>query len=285
MADTDQSVTSHAGAVAPVIALSDGSDFSWRGVHVAAAIARHTDTHVVIIEVALLPGDADMIRQSILRRATTELADTAVQVEVPVQGNSIADSAATRISEIAPGATVVLSSVGRGRSAAVLGSVAEDLLRQLHGPIIVVGPEATHPSDGLVTAGTRILVPLDGSDAAEAAIPIAAAWGIEHSMTPWLISVVESDTAHPDGAADTYLARVASDARRTTHHATEFDVLHGRHPADAISDYAHSADVGCIVTTTHGRGGLSRLAAGSTAMSLVHRAPVPVMLVRPIAGR
>ena len=263
-----------------IVALSDGSDFSWRGVHVAHSLARTAGLALRIIEVALLPGDADMIRESLQRRVDTELDGVDITMDVLVQDSSIAATVANHVTAIAPGTTVVMSSVGRGRSASVLGSVAEDILRELHGPLMVVGPSVRNLEIGAST-GQRILVTLDGSTESASAIAVAASWGIEHQMVPWLITVVEGDRDHPDGAADTYLARTAADARRLTHRDVEFEVLHGRHTAQAIADYADADDVGMIVATTHGRGGLSRLALGSTAMSLVHTSPVPVIVVRP----
>ena len=59
---------------------------------------------------------------------------------------------------------------------------------------------------------------------------------------------------------------------------TQYDVLHGENPADSILDFA-SPD-GVVVMTTHGRSGLARLFAGSTATSVVARSAHPVFVVR-----
>jgi nucleotide-binding universal stress UspA family protein len=51
-------------------------------------------------------------------------------------------------------------------------------------------------------------------------------------------------------------------------------------PADAILASAQDEGTGLIVMSTHGRSGLSRLIMGSVAEEVLHRASVPVLLVR-----
>jgi nucleotide-binding universal stress UspA family protein len=52
-------------------------------------------------------------------------------------------------------------------------------------------------------------------------------------------------------------------------------------PAEQILFYADLAQADLIAMTTHGREGLSRLLAGSVAESVLHKAKVPVLMVRP----
>ena len=51
--------------------------------------------------------------------------------------------------------------------------------------------------------------------------------------------------------------------------------------AEALHNYTVSTDIDLIIMTTHGRGALSRFWLGSVADSLVRRAGVPILLVRP----
>jgi nucleotide-binding universal stress UspA family protein len=179
-----------------------------------------------------------------------------------------------------------MSSAGRGRSAAILGSVAEDLLVHIHGPVLVIGPEVDVEAFHL---DGRILVPVDGSATSEYALGLAAAWGIEHGAVPWIINVVDPEELAKMGngmgggdvAESSYSARTAQRLREQSHHEVNYDVLHDRHPDKALARYASSGDVSLIVASTHGRTGLARVAAGSQAMGMVHRSPVPVLLVRP----
>lgn len=272
-----------------LIALSDGSDFSWRAVRLAATIAEHIDLPLEVIEVALLPADLPLTRRSIEERLADELGQERAEratATVLIQGDRIATTIADHIERLGDGSIVVMSSAGRGRSAAILGSVAEDLLVHIHGPVLVVGPEVDVEAFHL---GGRILVPVDGSATSEYALGLAAAWGIEHGAVPWIISVVDPEELAKMGngmgggdvAETSYAARTAQRLREQSHHEVNYDVLHDRHPDKALARYAASGDVSLIVASTHGRTGLARVAAGSQAMGMVHRSPVPVLLVRP----
>ncbi|MDA2944512.1 MAG: universal stress protein [Actinomycetota bacterium] len=272
-----------------LIALSDGSDFSWRAVRLAAELASQIDLTLEVVEVALLPDDVPLTRRSIEERLIDELGEDRAKTTtttVLVQGDRIATTIADHITALGDGSIVVMSSAGRGRSAALLGSVAEDLLGQLHGPVLLVGPEVDIDSFHL---DGRILVPVDGSATSEYALGLAAAWGIEHGGVPWLVNVVDPDElarmgdgmGGGDVAESSYVARTAQQLRERSHHGTNYDVLHDKHPDHAIARYAASGDVSLIIASTHGRTGLARVAAGSQAMGMVHRSPVPVLLVRP----
>jgi nucleotide-binding universal stress UspA family protein len=170
-----------------------------------------------------------------------------------------------------------MSSHGRGRTAALLGSVVEDLLQREYGPIVVVGP---HVAAADFTG--PLIVPVDGSSLSEDALPLAAAWGIELGMVPWIIEVIDPDTVLPADVAETsYTARLAGDLQRSSGHEVEYDVVHGKHPAEAIADHAGRVGAGLIVATTHGRSGVARLTVGSTASGVVRHARCPVLLHRP----
>ena len=64
-----------------------------------------------------------------------------------------------------PGSTIVMASHGRGRSAALVGSIAEDIVQRTFGPLIVVGPHVT-----VDDFSGPIVVSVDGSDESEAAL-------------------------------------------------------------------------------------------------------------------
>ncbi|MSR46367.1 MAG: universal stress protein [Planctomycetes bacterium] len=60
----------------------------------------------------------------------------------------------------------------------------------------------------------------------------------------------------------------------------ETAVLESASPAKALVDYAKNLGADLIVTTTHGRGGLSHLLLGSVTERLLRTAPMPVLVVR-----
>ncbi len=151
----------------------------------------------------------------------------------------------------------------------------------------------------------HIMVPLDGSEVAERALPCAerlaqAAGGT--SATIHLVRVVESppDPSRmvwvPDmvGAVPTgmYADLVAAETREAS---VYLDRVHARvtaaglraraapltgHVAAALLDYERAAGIDLVVLCSHGRSGLARFAHGSVADRLLRHGRAPVLLVR-----
>ena len=254
----------------------DGSDASWRAVESAIALGRRGDASLNIVEVVFADrGAAD---------AEARVADRLGQYDTSgVEATTmarVATSAAAAISEEVerhPEALVVMASHGRGRSAALLGSVTEDLLQKIYGPILVVGPRCVEND-----FSGPIIATVDGSEASEGVLPLAAAWGIELSLEPWVVEVADPDIATPpDVSESAYPARLARKLSNESGHVVHFEMLHGKHVHDEVADFANSMNASLIVASTHGRTGMSRLVIGSTAAGFVHNASCPVLLVRP----
>jgi nucleotide-binding universal stress UspA family protein len=256
-----------------IIVPVDGSDFSWRAFGPARALARHWDAELEVVEVVTLPDDRPLAEEY-TRARLAELGAPDLDVEVLTMGDTVPSTLAEHVEAI-EGSIVVMSSVGRGRSAALIGSVAEELVRATFGPVVLVGPSAT--VDRTDFSG-ELVVTVDGSDASESALPLAGALGISLGARPWILTVSEP-AANIEGAS--YPARLARHLREQTSHEVEFEMLFGDHPADAIASHAAHLDASLIVMTTHGRTGLPRFTMGSVAMAMVHRAPCPVVVARP----
>ena len=177
------------------------------------------------------------------------------------------------------GGMLVMSTFGRGRTEAILGSVAVDVLREMFGPLIVVGPKA---STDRVDFRGELIVPVDGSDLSETTLALGAAWGIGLEARPWVVEVLDPDQVRVhDTTESSYAARLARDIGRRSHHDAQYEVLHSKHPGKAIADFAESIGASLIVASTHGRTGLARLTLGSVSMEIVRHAPCPVVLSRP----
>lgn len=257
----------------------DGSPDSWRAFDVALLLARRIDCDVRLVEVACDPVD----RRTTLDRLDEELQrrgpfDVEVAVDVRMTPEGVAAELAACVA-LHPGAVVVMSSHGKGRSAAIVGSVTEDLLRRSFGPIILVGPNV-EPAD----FDGPIVVTVDGSTESESALPLAAAWASELGTTPWIVHVADRANDVPPPHADVfdsaYAARLAKDLTATSGQPIEFDELHGRRPDRAVTEYAQRHRASLIIASSHGRSGLSRMAFGSIAAGFVRNASCPVVVVR-----
>lgn len=144
-----------------------------------------------------------------------------------------------------------------------------------------------------------ILVPLDGSLFAEHALPLALNLAVRTGARLHLVEVHErpvlpvstggsaGDYAEWEQAMrlqeEEYLRSVADRCMTTAGVAARTELSEGV-AANALATYAHELDIGLIVMTTHGRGGISRAWVGSVADALVRRSHVPVLLLRP-SGR
>ena len=256
----------------------DGSLASWHAVDVAISLAKVLAARVHVLEVAFAPADVDAARARLEHSAASRQRQGApVDVDVRLSSESVA-SAVEELVLLHPGAIVVMASHGRGRSAALIGSVAEDILHRVFGPIILVGPKTTSMGfDG------PLVVSVDGSDESEAALPLAAAWAIELGVVPWIVHVADpKDRIAPDsGIVDSgYPARLAHELTALSHHEVEFEELHDPHPGRAVPDFADRMSASMIVAASHGRTGLRRLTIGSVSSMFVRHATCPVMVVR-----
>lgn len=259
----------------------DDSDRSWGAARVGATIAAACDADLELVSIAEEHGDVGGIRHDLERGVEQEgrwPVTPSVAVEPLRPSDASIGAAIARHCEERDGSMLVMSSTGRNRSAAVLGSVADEVLRTMFGPIIVVGP---HVASTWTPSGA-IVVPVDGSAFSEMSLPLAAAWGIAWDATPWIVEVLtEAIPPDADVAETAYTHRLANDLARTSHHDVEFEVLHGPAPHQAIADFADDIGARFVMLSTHGRSGVERFALGSVAAGVVHRAKCPVVLHRP----
>jgi nucleotide-binding universal stress UspA family protein len=261
-----------------IIVPTDGSDYSWRAVAVGEALAKQCDAPLELLEVVTSAGDRARAEQSIRARLALTQRSTPATACARVMQRSVGLTIADHVTNV-NGGMLVMSTFGRGRTEAILGSVANDVLHEMFGPLMVVGPKAR--TDRADLRG-ELIVPVDGSDFSETTLSLGAAWGIGLEARPWVVEVLEPDQVRVfDTIESSYAARLARDIRRSSHHDAQFEVLHGKHPGKAIGDFAETIGASLIVASTHGRTGLARLTLGSVAMEIVRHAPCPVVLTRP----
>jgi len=124
----------------------------------------------------------------------------------------------------------------------------------------------------------KILVPLDGSDLAELALPYAEELANAFKSEIILLHVSEPSEARYRHMHELYVAEVADRIKERFKKVTPA-VVSGK-PADEIISYAEKNKVGLIIMTSHGRSGIMSWATGSIASKLLQGANVPLLLVR-----
>lgn len=136
----------------------------------------------------------------------------------------------------------------------------------------------------------KILVPLDGSQFAEWALPYAIWLAETQTAEIELVSVYDKDPTvggwplSTKGVEEWFTAYLDGVRERLITHTTRpvtTVMLPAHHVAKTVERHARDADTNLIVMSTHGRGPLARAWIGSVADHIVRHATQPVLLVRP----
>jgi nucleotide-binding universal stress UspA family protein len=294
----------------------DGSAFAEEALAYAMALATH-DSHVLLLRV--IPGERenrspkdvfggstdDELRKNrkdaleYLVATATKLREEGAPVR-PVASVAVgtpAEQIATVAFERGYN-LIVMSSHGRGAVGRIAyGSVADRVARTSHVPVLITRPRTVtqiseHPSI------RRLVVPLDGSNLAQRALPVAVSLAIQTDSPILLVSVVDVN-----GSASPFVAYPAALGIELYHEAmvgteeamkkqfekielqlrtkglkVESRVLHG---PIGPSIMAETTTDDLVVMTSHGRAGVSRFLLGSVAEKLVRECQAPVLLVPP----
>ncbi|MDA8364063.1 MAG: universal stress protein [Gammaproteobacteria bacterium] len=145
----------------------------------------------------------------------------------------------------------------------------------------------------------NILVPVDGSETADAALQEAIRLARSESTGLRIVHVVDSATGIWDSefapidlnqireAARSFARSILENAQRKARDGgVDAEVLlleierPGQRVAKAIAEQASDWPADIIVIGTHGRRGLDHLLLGSVAEGVMRLSPVPVLLVR-----
>lgn len=294
----------------------DGSDFAEGALRAAAALAMRDEAELRLLSVispeasdpfgftdkALLVGWVGevtaLMREYLARTAARVAAGSEdLQVETSVQVGPVAATIGEGC-EALDVDLVVLTTHGRGAfGRAWLGGTADRLLRGLERPILLLPrtPEGREPFAG--DRVRHVLVPLDGSEAAEAALdvlPLLLSGSGNVRLT--LASVVEDDLNLPAGyprqeiardlladerrEREAYLESVSRRVKEKGIGIPETRLLMAPSAARGLLRCCEETEVDAIALSTHGRGGITRLVIGSVADKVIRGAGIPVLAVR-----
>lgn len=255
--------------------LGEASD---RVLDTAAAVAGRLGCPLTLFSWHWDPDRIRVAEEGLAERARELGGDVTVEValtDAPGAAGPLLRAARRQWDTVVCMATRARSPVG----AAVLGSVAEDVVRRAVEPVVLVGP-AVPP--GAPDLARPVVVCVDGSEVSERAVPVAAGWAaamgvpleVVTVLPPGRTPVVEGEPV--DVVDSAYVQGVAAAAGE----GTSWEVLRGSDPAEVVVDHARRR-ASVLALATHGRTGLARVVAGSVALRVVQRASCPVLLVRP----
>jgi nucleotide-binding universal stress UspA family protein len=133
----------------------------------------------------------------------------------------------------------------------------------------------------------KILVPLDGSELAETAIPYARDLSGQIGAEIYLLHVCPSEHQYYSHMHQIYLNSVAEGLRNTIKNSfpalqeprISFEVISGE-PVKIISDYVKQKDISLIVATMCGASGFRLLTVGNVADKILRSVGIPTLLIR-----
>jgi nucleotide-binding universal stress UspA family protein len=284
----------------------DGSPLSEAVLPVAEEWAKEEEAEVILLRAALaghLPGaDSTEAEVRVVTEGEAYLKEIAGRLTQRglrrVRWAVWYDEPATAIAEAVASYGVDLIAMathGRsGLSRALLGSVAEAVVRAVRVPVLLLrGQSAWKP-----WATGKILVPLDGSEQAGGILPVVERLAGPRDLTLSLLEVIEPAPPPVVAAmasnveemmavwrkeAQEYLVKVA-DPLSAKGVRVEWEIKVGQ-PAESIAAVAAESRADLIAMATHGRSGLGRLFFGSVAETVLRSASVPVLLFRAAGGR
>lgn len=259
----------------------DGSEMARRAIGPAVQLARRLGATVTLLTVVAREGPGMSGEELEALAAGLDAPRSRAEVRA---GVAVAELIA--VASESPDRLLCMSTHGRrGFLQALLGSVAEGVVRDVGRPVMLVGPgvepDAPRPF-------ASVLVPYDGSPTAAAVVPVVTGLASALRMHVDLVEVVP-----PMAEAPTAEERVAPEytdsgsdlavfERRLTDAGLDCErhVLPDERPAAAIAELAGKRASDVVALASHGRTGVRELLMGSVASTLVHSSPAPVLLVR-----
>lgn len=292
---------------ATILVPLDGSPHAERIIPFAEALARALGAglHLLcVLDPSRLAGDSAVLAsegaaRTYLERWEAQLGRRGVAVSVAVGRGDVATAIAAEAAR-RPLAAVALASHGRellGRGAG--GSVVAELLTRVAVPILVVRDWHAAATCRHLAAGASIVVPLDGSPHAEAALPFARGLATALSGELLLVRVVPPmptwPAPAPTGSADTTRPIAAEQAAARAYlDATSARLGAGALPtrlgtgvgevAAALAALAGRDERTLLVMATHGQTGDAQIPLGSVAREVFWRCEAPLILVPPPAA-
>jgi len=259
----------------------EGTKQDLPGVPVALAVADQLGVRATVLSVVERSAQVDAHRQTL----ESELADLGVP-GLAVDVHSSADAAEFIVDVLRqhPGVLACLGTHARSPiKELVLGSVAEQVVRETHAPLLLLGPALSPDWSGRIET---ILLCVDTTTLSERIVPVVAELARRTRAEIRLVEMLDSIRASVTRASDvagesSYLHQVADRLKRDFDLSPSWEVLHGKDSASAVTDYARGLPGVVIAMTSHGRSGIEQVLSGSVSHKVLRAANCPVLIVSP----
>lgn len=310
----------------------DGSERAERGLAMAARIARGSGGSLLLARIVSVPpirfapyGEPAQIALALIANARDEAEEYLKKVSastlvagISVESRTIEGHVSADILDTARNEQcdlIVICTHGHtGFQRWRLGRVADQVARHAPTPVLVVPARDAQSTPASADTGIRMLVTLDGSELAEAAmqpaLDLAAALAAPEHTAIHLLEVVDffaammADADRTPGASSNVNGPEIGAEERALEVARAYlgemaQRIHREHPnisvtfagvlsgdiAKAIGEIAEGQPpYDIIAMATHGRGGLQRWTMGSITERVLHTTHLPLLIARsPVA--
>lgn len=289
--------------VKKILVALDGSDLAEQAIPAALELAAATNAEVILAGVVVAPerwpsstmpheslGDEREYAEFYLASVADTVRKKKVKTHIRVDTGRAAETLVA-IADDEAADLIAMTTHGRsGLTRWILGSVADRVLHTSRIPVLLVDARA----DSKVTGGQfkHILVPLDGSETAESALPFVRRLAADLKASIVLEGVVVPTAAlyagtfvpssppalqEIEAGSREYLGGVAAKIKKAgLTVSTRVDVGYA---AETILEAASETGAGLIALCTHGRSGPERWIRGSVADAIIRHADRPCLVL------
>ncbi len=272
-------MNAYSGVVDVIFVPLDGSDFSSRAVPVAVRYAALLDATAHLLTVVAAPGsETEAARVLDKVDVRFERVDRSVAI-----GSDVAASIVNKVEQF-QGAVCCMASHGRGRSAALVGSVTTRVVALGLEPILV-GPRA-EPEQ----FGAGVVVCVDETRESRELIPIAVQWA--HLLHTYAMAITVAEPVPepltagpphrrfgPNEDVDEFLRDVVAPLKAEGVDVRTQAVYDPISPADGVHAFLRDHPAQLVIVASRATVGIKRAVLGSTAAGIVSRSPSPVLVV------
>jgi len=284
----------------------DGSEAAEVVMPYTEEIAAQSGANITLVSVSdPTVGDLDHLYRSYLEHVSERMrrelkdwgAENGADIPIEVLSGEPAAEILRYADEIDASLITMASRGGSGEEAWVLGNIASKVIQASSKPVLLIKTPASSPALQQKKLFKKILVPLDGSQIGEAAIPhvqtlaglLLAQVVLLHviEVTP-LVVVPSIDFAYQPVSPEVQAEKMAAaqqyldSAERILKENginTSSAMVSGS-PASEIIKYAEKNNVELIAMSTHGRSGIGRWVFGSVTEKVLNAGNAALLTVR-----
>ena len=280
MKETLQSRVTDISRIQTILVALDGSHFSERALLAAVPLAEPLHARLFLFSAVASEEEAN---ERISRLASLRPRSLPTEIDV-LPDPDPADAIDTILRDLGD-AVPCVASHGRGRSAALIGSVANEVIRRRRQPTIVVGPAFSRER-----LGQGVVACVDETPLSAEILPVALQWSEWLDSVLTVITVAEPvppplmvGPVHrrfgPDEDGEEYLNRLVRPLREQGREVRTRVVYDPVSPASGLRQHLWDHPAALVAVSSRVRRSIRHPVLGSSAAAMVRQSLVPTLVV------